>query len=354
MNLADFFVDRERTFRKKLREWKFKRVSATNNRGTDTGPANNNRFASALSTDTVEIDHVGLDDTLMSYNDMGFFNDGMNYSPHAKDFNKAATCLGKKFSPPPRDEIFEKTLQKLHEASSDCPSKDILTPGDFKNKGYSTLLHYVAARGRMSDALTDILVFCSRHGFCANKVDSTGYTALQIAVYYDRGENIEPLCAAGGRLDMHNPLGELPIHVAIMMSKNPQVLEKLFARHGGAARAPVITPSPRAGQVALDLAVERVLLDLSTSGTQDCTQATKSILLQVLKRGETLENTTYLRMHAGKDHDLFKRAIVVVGNVWIGGKLREIMLDVLSDVMQETVPFPHCDMDMISMYSGLL
>jgi hypothetical protein len=336
LNLTDF-ITRERTYRKKLREWNFKRESAPRNHGTDAGPASkehSDQFASALSTNIDQGYHGGIDNQLLS--DMIFPDVGMDNGPHVNDFvspswNNAPISPLRNNAPmsPFRDPIFERILQEMHEAPSDCSSRNILPPNEFCNKADSTLLHYVAARGYMSEVLIKILHFCSHHGYAVDRKDSVGNTALHIAVHHDRVENIVPLCAAGARVDISNRLGELPIHVAVMTSKSPQLLEDLFVRHKNGVKARVDLPSPRAGQVALDLAVERVLNDLVD---YDCTPATRSILLEVLKRGETLGDATFLRAHAEKDQELFERAIIVVGNVFLGKKLRRIMIDVLSAV----------------------
>lgn len=263
---------------------------------------------------------------------MSYFGVGMQHDPHANDFNNNIPAFGNNFTPTFREETFARTLQQLHEAPSDCPPKDILMLSEFYNKADSTLLHYVAARGCISEILIQILRFCSHNGLAIDRKDSMGCTALQIAVYHDRVENVVQLRTAGAQLDISNRLGELPIHVAVMKSKKPQLLEDLLVRHKDGVKAHVGLPSSRAGQVALDLAVERVLLDLSNG---DCTQATRSILGEVLKKGETLLDTTFLRVHAEKDQKLFQRAIAVVGNVFLGRKLRRIMIDVLSDVSKQ-------------------
>jgi hypothetical protein len=333
------FITRERTYRKKLREWNFKRESAPRNHGTEAGPArkdHSDQFASALSTNIDQGYHGGIDNQLLSCQDMNFHDVNMDNGAHVEDFvlpswNNAPMSPLRNNAPmsPFRDPMFERIIQEMREAPSDCSSRNILPPNEFCNKANDTLLHYVAARGYMSEVLIKILHFCSHHGYAVDCKDSVGNTALHIAVHHDRVENIVPLCAAGARVDISNSLGQLPIHVAVMTSKSPQLLEDLFARHKDGVKAPVEIPSPRAGQVALDLAVERVLNDLAD---YDCTPATRSILLEVLKRGEMLGDTTFLRAHAEKDQELFERAIMVVGNVWLGKKLRRIMIDVLSAV----------------------
>lgn len=328
----------ERTFRKKLSEWGFKRERMSNNRNTDPATAStdrNARMVSTLPSGLIEFDRASQDHPLLFDPDMSFLDDSMNVDPQVNDFSNTIPAFGNNFTPPLRDEIFERTLQRLHEAPSDCPSKDILVSSEFYNKANSTLLHYVAARGCMSEMLIRILRFCSHNGFAIDRKDSMGCTALQVAVYYDRVENVVHLRTAGAQVDISNRSGELPIHVAVMRSRNTQLIEDLLVRHKDGVKMRVEPPSPRAGQVAIDLAVERVLLDLAQVADGGCTQATKSILSEVLKRGETLVNTTYLRVHAEKDKELFQQAIAVVSNVFLGRKLRRIMIDVLSDMNKQ-------------------
>jgi hypothetical protein len=241
------------------------------------------------------------------------------------------------FGPSSPDQKFGQVLQKVYNAALDCLPEDLLTKEDFFG-GSSTFLHYVAAKGRVDDVMKDILGFCRHHGhFIDDNRSATCSTALHVAVRHDRFKNVMLLVDAGARTDKvdetHAP-GELPLHVAIRTSKTPQLVAYLLQRNKLAATQRVQSPSEREGQVALDLAIGRLLNDLAQSDKRGCTKSSEVILEEVLdslKGTQILKDRRYLLAHARQDSDLFMRAYFRVTMLGNSKTLEEIMFAVFRE-----------------------
>jgi ankyrin repeat protein len=235
-----------------------------------------------------------------------------------------------------RDEKFDHVLQRMYEAPSTCLLSEFLEKEDFYSNG-STLLHYISARGRMSNALSDAMIFCAFLGQSLDILDSNGLTALHIAVRYDRIENVLPLLTHGAMFDTPNPDGELPMHVAVTDSKDENLVKKLLWCRGDVMDTQVVAPSTRAGQVVLDLMVERVLREMMHSGKAEVSPTTKEIFSAILTVRDTVTDTIYIRKHAQANHRLFLQATLAIGNLprGKGGRLGLLMMKILRKVCKE-------------------
>lgn len=171
-----------------------------------------------------------------------------------------------------RDEKFDKILQEICEAPSSRLPEDLLCKEDIRSSG-STLPHYVAARGRLEAVLLEVMVASTYHGYSVDTPDEAGFTALHIAVQYDRLENVKLLLTAGAQFNTPNNYGELPLHTAIMSSKEPGLVEELLFRHEDKMDIPIMGSSKRAGQTALDLVVERALREVTPPSDAVFTQS---------------------------------------------------------------------------------
>lgn len=264
------------------------------------------------------------------------------------------------FRPSSPDQKFGQVLRKVCEAASDCMPEDLLTEEDFFD-GSSTFLHYVAAKGRVDDVMEDILGFCRHHGHPIDDDRSaTCSTALHIAVRHDRFKNVMLLADAGARtdkIDETDTPGELPLHVAIRISKTPQLVAYLLQRNKRAASQRVQKPSEREGQVAVDLAIGRLLHDLAHSDKRDSTKFSAPVLQEVLaslKGTQVLKDTQHLRAHARQDSDLFLRAIFKVKMLANSKNLQQIMEAVLGETQREKQgPGFLCDLELMSRYASL-
>jgi ankyrin repeat protein len=212
----------------------------------------------------------------------------------------------------PRDGKFDKILQEISEAPSECSLKNFLSKDDIWSSG-SSLQHYVAARGRLDTMLLEVMHFSAHHGYTIDTLDKNGFTALHIAVQYDRIENVKTLVLAGAQLDIPNPYGELPLHVAIISSKDPGMVSELLFRHREGMDVQILGPSKRAGQTALDLVVERALREVSPSGDAVFTPNANRILSDVLSQSTgALENTKFLENHARNNYTRLLRAAIAI------------------------------------------
>lgn len=240
------------------------------------------------------------------------------------------------FCPSLPDEKFAHTLRKVTEAPSDCLPKDLLTSGDFSD-GSSTFLQYVAARGRVDDVMKDVLAFCRLHRHRVDESSATCSTALHVAVRNDRFSNVMLLVDAGARIDRVDKAvtpGELPLHVAVRTSEHPQLVAYLLKRYQQAATRRVQKPSEREGEVAVDLAVGRLLHDLAESDRGHYSRISTNILQEVLTslNGEhAVKDRRHLLAHARRDSNLFFQAIVKVKTLRNNDRLVEMMLAVFAE-----------------------
>jgi ankyrin repeat protein len=147
----------------------------------------------------------------------------------------------------PRDEKFDNILREICEAPSACLPNGFLCKEDIRSGG-STLPHYVAARGRLNNVLLEVLLYSTLYGYSVDTLDDDGFTALHVAVQHNRIENVKLLLTAGAQFDTPNPYGELPLHVAILSSKDPGLVEELLFRHGHRMDMQIMGPSKREGQ----------------------------------------------------------------------------------------------------------
>ena len=215
----------------------------------------------------------------------------------------------------PRDEKFDRILQEICEAPSGCLLRNLLCKEDICSNG-STLPHYIAARGRLGTVLLEVMHFSTSHGYSIDTIDNDGFTALHIAVQYDRLENVNILLTAGAQFDILNPYGELPLHVAIISSKDPDLVEKLSLRYGNDMEMPILGSSKRAGQTALDLVIERALREVPRYGDAIFTPNIHRILSAILlKSTGDLESTEYLENHARINHTPLERATMAMGQL---------------------------------------
>ena len=215
----------------------------------------------------------------------------------------------------PRDEKFDRILQDICEAPSGCLLRSFLCKEDICSNG-STLPHYIAARGRLGTVLLEVMHFSTSHGYSIDTLDDDGFTALHIAVQYDRLENVNILLVAGAQFDILNPYGELPLHVAITSSKDPDLVDELSFRYGNDMAVPILGSSTRAGQTALDLVIERALREVPQHGDAIFTPNVNRIFSAILlKSTGDLENTEYLENHARINHTPLERATRAMGQL---------------------------------------
>lgn len=180
--------------------------------------------------------------------------------------------------------------------------------------------------------MEETLRFCARYRFSLNDVNSASLTALQIALSNDRAQNVKLLLSSGAAMPAQNHIGESPLHVAIMNTNNPEIVDLLLnhcyqeslresirqslraqTENQNEARIPVDFLWKETGQMALDLLVGRVLQELSLSGETHCTEVTKQILKRIVDLIPKIDDTSYLREQARNDHVLFSRATIAIG-----------------------------------------
>jgi hypothetical protein len=215
----------------------------------------------------------------------------------------------------PRDDKFDNIIRDICEAPSACLPKGLVHKEDFRSSS-STLLHYIAARGRLSNVLMEVMLSCTCHGDSIDTLDGNGFTALHIAVQHDRIENVKVLLTAGALFDAPDPYGELPLHVAIISSNDTGLVDELLFRHKDRMDMKITGSSKRAGQTALDLVVERALREVTLSGDAVFTPTTKRILSAVLLQSSGVpENVEFLRNHARIHHTPLSRATEAISKL---------------------------------------
>jgi hypothetical protein len=304
-----------------------------------------------------EIDHAAISnqDTVPFHHDLQYFCQDQQNT--LDELFPTTTTDYRPFAP---DHKFGRILQKVYEAASDCLPKDLITREDFFD-GSSTFLHFVAAKGRVDGVMKGVLGFCWYHGHPVDDDRSaTCSTALHVAVRHDRFENVMLLVKAGARTDKVDETdtpGELPLHVAIRTSTTHELVAYLIQHNKYAVSQRVRKPSEREGQVAVDLAIARLLHDLAHSNGRDCTRSTALILqalLAVLQGTQLLKDTQYLLAHARQDSHLFLRACVKVKMLAHSRTLHETMLAVLGESeMERQGPGFLCDQELIGRYASL-
>lgn len=233
---------------------------------------------------------------------------------------------------------FEKVLRQVHEAPPQDRLEISMPVGEYHANG-QTFLHYIAARGRMNDVLRDTLGFCKQLGYSVDELNDQGYSALHIAIQNDRFDNVQLLLDDGASLDVRNPQGELPLHMAVMSSQNLLLVSLLLERDIKGPRKHVERPSDKAGRIALDLVVDRVMRDISASGKSECTYATRKIVGALSKKMQTVENRAHLEASVRKDSELFLQAVNVLGRFRFGVPLSITMMSVFQE-FKGAVGFP--------------
>jgi hypothetical protein len=233
---------------------------------------------------------------------------------------------------PSSDGHFERILDRVLEAPSNCSYMNLLSKEEFFHNG-STFLHFVAAKGRISDVLTEVIRFTFGNGHSIDEVDEEGYTAFHVAVKNDRCDNAHALSCSGASPFIRNKMGELPLHTCILTSESGLLFVQILHYHSAGLKASVNPPSAQAGQIALDLVVNRVMNELSKPDTFLCCPATKHILGEVLKRLPMVDDNSrfLLRERAIKDPDRFSRVEYVVRRLSPGHELRKIMAQIMVD-----------------------
>lgn len=239
-----------------------------------------------------------------------------------------------------RDQQFDNVLRLMHEAPFAFSAENILHPWVFHSNG-NLLLQYTAARRHISGVLTELLRVCT-----VEILEEQYIPALQTAILNDRVDNVRVLLLYGAHLSQTSPTGESALHLAVMTSQSPELIELLlqppsksnndYSNNG--VNLPVSPPSNKAGRVTLDLVVERLLQDISRAGKPECTHSTKKILLKVLQWTSTIENPEFLREHARENCVLFNDAVKVLGKYDSAKWLCSTMTQVLHDEMQQTRP----------------
>lgn len=215
---------------------------------------------------------------------------------------------------------FEDVLQRIHEAPSTEPCTRILRKHDFTSSD-STLLHYIAAKGRMKDILKEVLQCGINYGFTVDVLDQDHLTPLQVAIRRSRYDNVVALLDFGASVTSTGPDGELPLHTAITCCKDARIVKEIHGRFEDGARKQVLSPSKREGQVALDLVISRLLEEDPDYGEAICAQETKKILIEIIKTTPTIVNTTFLEQHADNKWTLFLRATTAISRLQICGDL---------------------------------
>ncbi|KAM0716764.1 hypothetical protein Q7P37_008209 [Cladosporium fusiforme] len=330
-----------RSYRSKLSEWKAKRADFDCHDDHATLPIAEKQRCPSMSSHVNAIDVFGRSsthDTPFTAQDPSPFDDFSGGSGEDMSVDALFHTVNSGEEQPlvSLDERFSRIIQRMQESPMGCSSDSILAVTDFLSEG-STLLHYVAARGYMDSVMMEVLGFCARRCITLENLDDDFSTALHVALVNSRVENVRKLLAAGAHLPEQNHLGESPLHVAIMTTDSPPLVGLLLwynsqardSSDGQGVNAPVASPSENAGRVPLDLAVDRVLRDMSPSGKRECTQATSGILLKVLQSTPIMEDTRYLRQHARDNYTLFGRAIKVIGKHNLAKRLVATMMEIL-------------------------
>jgi hypothetical protein len=219
---------------------------------------------------------------------------------------------------------FEEVLRRIFEAPSTSLGIEVLNMDTFCSTE-GTLLHYVAAKGRMGETLKEVLLFCKNNGCSVDKLDQTRSTSLHIAIKNDRAENAFALIDAGASLTMADPFGDLPLHMAIRYCSDSRMVEGISRRCVGAAKMRVQWPSAQQGQVALDLVIDRLIHEVLEFGEAVCTQTTGRMFFEIIQTTPTIEDTIHLQRHARDNWKGFLQAETAVGRLSFGHALRNTM-----------------------------
>jgi len=299
-----------------LKKWKVKRVDKERDRNTHSPPTDQGVLPTAYDIDQSRVPQSGMHVTTHQQQHVRIHDD-KRITERRRQRNPELSL--------PRDGKFDNILQEICEAPPACLPKGFLGKEDIRSSG-STLPHYVAARGRLETVLLEVMLSSTYHGYSVDTLDEAGFTALHIAVKYDRIENVKLLLEAGAQFDTPNPYGELPLHVAIISSKDPDLVDKLLFRHCDSMDIPIVGSSERAGQTALDLVVERALREVPASGDAVFTPSIHRMLTAVLLRSTgTLDNPEFLQNHARTNHTMFLRAIIAIKRLWPLGAQRLVV-----------------------------
>jgi hypothetical protein len=219
---------------------------------------------------------------------------------------------------------FEEVLRRIFEAPAAHSGPAILRGNDLLGTG-STLLHYVAARGPMSNILEEILLSWIDHGHSVDKFDESSSTALHVAIRHGRTDNAITLINSGASLIIRDPLGELPLHMAILYGDDSRLVGEIHSRYESAAGMRIQWPSEKAGRVALDLVVDRLLREVPDVGTASCTPTSQEMFYEITKTMSTMEDTAYLHQHARNSPSRFLQAVAAVDRLSFGRDLWQTM-----------------------------
>lgn len=328
---ADNFVS-DRAFRLKLKEWIYKRnehrvtssrrqtpvAIATIESTTPSGCIDSNSEVMFTPVHVAPPSRSALQACFEAEHTIR--HDALQLAPSGEELS--LLCVAK----------FALILHRIHETSSDLFYKDLLSKQEFIQDG-STFLHYVAAKGRVREILMDIIRFRQEHNYPIDYKDAEGYTAFHIAVKNDRRENACTLASYGASPVIRNNIGELPLHTHISTSESGTWMSEMLQYQSTGLEAPVEQPSAQAGQVALDLVINRVVRELGRTDAIHCRPATKHILQVVLEKMGTISDhsITLMQAHALRDPNLFSRTANVVRCLSKYHRLTLTMLSILGD-----------------------
>lgn len=320
---------RVRSYRAKLAEWEFRLVDTSADSHHRGWPPVRCRQTYSVSSDN----SADLHDAASDVGPASTISESS--VPETPPDHESPGSLTRSTSP---HDHFEKVLRQVHEAPPQDRLEISMPVGDYHANG-QTFLHYIAARGRMNDVLRDTLGFCKQLGYSVDELNDQGYSALHIAIQNDRFDNVQLLLDDGASLDVRNPQGELPLHMAVMSSQNLLLVSLLLERDIKGPHKHVERPSDKAGRIALDLVVDRVMRDISASGKSECTYATRKIVGALSKKMQTVENRAHLEASVRKDSELFLQAVNVLGRFRFGVPLSITMMSVFQE-FKGAVGFP--------------
>lgn len=127
------------------------------------------------------------------------------------------------------------------------------------------------------------MLCCTFHGYSIDTLDEDELlpcTLLFDTTVAQRQNTVD----WGAQFVTPNPCSELPLHVAIMSSNDPGLVEELLFNHGDRMDMRMMGASKSAGHTALDLVDERALREVSSSGDPAFTPTIHQIISTVLCR----------------------------------------------------------------------
>lgn len=267
---------------------------------------------------------------------------------------------------------FDETIRRIHEAPSSSTYMELVSRDDLYSND-STLVHHVAAKGRMVSILKEILQFFTNHGYPFNIFDQDGSNPLHVAIQHDRTENAIALLDNAVDILVPNARGDLPLHMAIIRG-NAHLVEELRSRAPRTAKISAQSSSEELGKVALDLVIDQLVNENAILGTPICTPSTKRMLLAILESTSTIKNKSYLKQHARDSWYSLRQVVFAIDNIvtlsqdyWLR-KLRDQIMEVLQnakhlhsmmmadfrgDLVHPTTPMQLSPANACSMYSDI-